>query len=61
MWMRAGDALMLLRREGEEGKEYATTKVREELYLGRDWNGKSERDKGIVPSISILVVVVRLG
>ena len=50
-----------MRRDGEEGRRYATTKAREELYLGRDWNGKSERDKGIVPSISILVVVVRLG
>ncbi len=30
-----------------ESRRNATTKEREELYLGRDWNGKSERNKGI--------------
>lgn len=55
MWMRAGDVYERWRGEQKEFNH----KVREELYLGRDWNGKSERGKGIVPSISILVV--RLG
>ena len=35
------------RWRGEESSKNATTKEREELYLGRDWNGKSERNKGI--------------
>jgi hypothetical protein len=37
----------MLMRDGEESRRNATTKEREELYLGRDWNGKSERNKGI--------------
>jgi hypothetical protein len=41
------------RWRGEERRRNATTKEREELYLGRNWNG---RNKGIVPSLSMLVV-----
>jgi hypothetical protein len=52
LWVRGASAAVcgcervMLMVDGEARRSNATTKVREELYLGRDWNGKSEGDKG---------------